>query len=856
MPLAALALALSLALTGAAPADRAVGSAHFEEQVLPVLEDHCFSCHGNGLKKGNVRLDGFASHDAMRSRRDLWMGAMKNVRSGLMPPAGEPRLSADERRALDDWVKQDVLGIDPANPDPGSVTLRRLNRVEYRNTVRDLMGVDFNTSEEFPADDTGYGFDTIGDVLSISPLLLEKYIQAAETVVGQAVPKVSRVAPIEVVPGSRFRGESKGHTGARMSFHEPARVTHSVRAGRAGRRLLAVDLQVVGPDGPSPARCRLVFEVDGKALLSEELSWHDSKSFRHEFTVDWTTGGHTLAFALEPLAPGDGKKGPVDVRVGSVTIEERTDRSTWPRPRDFDRFFLRDDPGTPEGRRTYAREVLQRFATKAFRRPVDGGTLDRLVALAAETFDQPGKTVEEGVGQAMIAVLASPRFLFRVEDVEPGAPTGTHPLIDEYSLAARLSYFLWSSMPDGELTGLAARGALRQDLPKQVKRMMADPRADMFVKNFVGQWLQARDVENTMVDARAILARDDGEDRELKREQDELRAFIAEREAQNRRAAEKQAQNKGKGAAPAPPNLRPARQSGRFRRVFAAPRVELTEQVKRAMRLESELVFGEVVREDRGVLELIDSDHTYLNEHLAKYYGIPGVSGSEMRRVKLPADSPRGGVLTQGTVLLVTSNPTRTSPVKRGLFVLDNILGTPAPPAPPSVPLLEEAEKAFAGREPTLRETLELHRREPLCNACHARMDPIGLGLENFNAMGLYRESERKQPLDTAGTLLTGETFTTVRDLKRILVKGHRDDFYRCLTEKVMTYALGRGLEPTDVEAVDRVVARLIETNGRFSALLTGVIESAPFQKRRNVPEVANAARPVDATPETTGAKP
>ena len=253
------------------------------------------------------------------------------------------------------------------------------------------------------------------------------------------------------------------------------------------------------------------------------------------------------------------------------------------------------------------------------------------------------------------------------------------------------------------------------------------------------------------------------------------------------------------------------------------------------MRRETEIFFTEVVREDRSLLDLLDSDFTFLNEKLAKHYGIPDVQGDEMRRITLPEDSPRGGLLTQGTVLVVTSNPTRTSPVKRGLFLLDNFLGTPPPPPPPDIPQLESSESEFGDREPTLREVLELHRSKPLCTSCHARMDPLGLALENFNALGMFRPEERGQPLDTAGKLITGEPFKGIADLKHILRDERHDDFYRCLTEKLLTYALGRGPEATDIETVDQIVARLDREGGRASVLLMGVIESAPFQRRRTV---------------------
>jgi hypothetical protein len=307
-----------------------------------------------------------------------------------------------------------------------------------------------------------------------------------------------------------------------------------------------------------------------------------------------------------------------------------------------------------------------------------------------------------------------------------------------------------------------------------------------------------------------------------------------EREAQLK--AQRAAKDQDKAKAQQPQQKGQFRRNPRFAKLFATPKFELDGPLRQAMRRETEMTFGGVVREDRSVLELIDSDSTFLNEKLAKFYGVPGVKGEQMRRVRLTEGNPRGGVLTQGTILAVTSNPTRTSPVKRGLFLLENILGTPAPPPPGDVPVLEEAEKEFQGREPTMREVMEIHRKKPLCASCHARMDPLGLALEGFNALGLFRESERGRPIDAAGRLLSGETFQNVGDLKHILKNERRLDFYRCLTEKLLTYALGRGLDYYDVEAVDRIVDRLDQDGGKFSTLLTGVIGSVPFQKRRGSP--------------------
>jgi hypothetical protein len=525
------------------------------------------------------------------------------------------------------------------------------------------------------------------------------------------------------------------------------------------------------------------------------------------------------------------------MRINSVAIQGPLDEQRWGRPKNFERFFSKDAPADAVGRSKYAMEVLDQFTRKAFRRPTDARTLDRLVAIAREGYEQPGKSFEAGAARAMAAVLASPGFLFRVEGVRLKNSSKSSAPVDEYALASRLSYFLWSTMPDEELFRLAEKGELRTNLASQVKRMLADARSEAMIKNFTGQWLQARDVDGIAIDARAVLARDKGEEKEMQRLLDEFRALQANRRAQagltNRAGPAGQAKSTNQIAADKP-----------FRRskLFAPPAVELDDSLRRAMRQETELFFGDIVRENRSVLELLDSDYTFLNEKLARHYGITNVFGGEMRRVKLPADSPRGGVLAQGTVLAVTSNPTRTSPVKRGLFVLDNILGMPAPPPPPDVPNLEESEKAFTNREPTLREVLEIHRGKPLCASCHNRMDPLGLALENFNAMGMWREQERNAPIDAAGQLITGESFHDLRELKHILKQNHAVEFYRCLTEKLLTYALGRGLDYYDVDTVDGIVGRLAAEQGRFSVLMMGIIESPAFQSRRNAAATTQAS--------------
>ncbi len=828
LPLVALSVATP-ALLPAAPAasteatPTADAVALFHRNIEPLLVDYCYGCHGDGVSKGQVAFDGFDTSEALIADTRLWMAVLKNVRAGVMPPADEGHSpNPDEAKALEDWIKYRAFGIDPAQPDPGRVTLRRLNRLEYRNTIRDLMGIDFNSEVEFPPDDTGHGFDNIADVLTISPLMMEKYLQAAETIVDTAVPKVGLVLPERIARGRDFLSEDGRRNGENMNVRTPARVSTTFNVTHTDTYQLKLNLEIRGSFDFDPGRARIIFSVDGVERFREEVVWQERKRQEYAFDESWTAGDHVLTFEVEPLPPleryaGDTPPPPrpaptleppppapqrpppshipasiliappgnagtapqtrVVVNIVSAQVIGPKDPARWEPPENHARFFPDGPaPEEPAAREAYARKVLEHFATRAFRRPVEEARVAALVALARDVYTQKGSTFEEGIGRAMMAVLGSPRFLFRIEEPAPWRPPEVHPHIDEYALASRLSYFLWSTMPDDELFALAGRGALRTNLAAQVERMLADPKSETFVRNFVGQWLQARDIEFVPINAQAVLG---------------------------------------------------------LPRVRGGPRVEFGLDLRKAMRSETEMYFAHVVREDRSVLELLDSNYTFLNEKLASHYRVPGVEGDRLRRVVLPEGSPHGGVLTHASILAVTSNPTRTSPVKRGHFILENILGTPPPPAPPDVPTLEEALSGFEGREPTLKEMLAFHASNGLCHSCHARMDPLGLALENFDAMGLWRDTEAGQPIEPAGKLITGETFADIRELKRILVNERRLDYYRCLTEKLMTYALGRGVEPADVHTIDQIVARLEAEKGRFSALLMGIINSVPFQKQR-----------------------
>jgi Protein of unknown function (DUF1592)/Protein of unknown function (DUF1588)/Protein of unknown function (DUF1587)/Protein of unknown function (DUF1585)/Protein of unknown function (DUF1595)/Planctomycete cytochrome C len=865
--LAVLLLSATLARAAFVPApDTPLGS--FTRDIQPVLDTYCYDCHGGGFKKGGINLDEFKSDADIRNHA-LWLRVMKNVRAGIMPPAGEERVPSDDMRKLMTWIKLQAFSLDPEHPDPGRITLRRLNRVEYRNTVKELTGVDFDTLKEFPADDTGQGFDNLGDVLTISPMLLERYLDAAQTIITQAVPTQPRVeaslvlhgrdfapvpalpttpaaaavtvapvpvpaaAPVAVAaangkpaapPAPVFARPAPTRAGnaLELSYYTPVTVSASYKVLHPGKYQLVVNLMAVEryvDDQFDLNRCRLVFKADGETLISQDFVRESDKDFDYTFDRTWQAGDHTLTFEVQPQGADQPQLRLLRIRLKDVTVRGPAAPEFYVQPANYARFFPEKTPWWPAARRKYAEELLRSFASRAFRRPADDATVQRLVAMASATSAQPGATFEAGIAQAMVAVLASPRFLFREEEVEPLRAGQVNPYVDEYALASRLSYFFWSSMPDAELFHLADQGQLRAQLPAQVKRMLADKKASEFVSNFTGQWLEARDISNVQVNPVAVYLREHP-DAKMEAAMETFRRLskIAD---EKRTPAEKAEFKQARGA---------------FFALFRAPKAQLTDPLRDAMRRETEMDFAYVINEDRSLLELIDCNYTFLNEDLAKHYGIPGVTGKEMRKVMLPPDSPRGGILTQGTTLSVTSNPTRTSPVKRGVFILDAILGTRPPPPPPNIPALEDAASPEKLRTMTLRENLALHATNKTCAACHSRMDPLGLALENFNAMGGWRDAELGRTIDPSGKLITGETFTNVRQLKHILATSRRTDFYYCITQKLMTYALGRTLDYYDTDTVDNLVDQLEATGGRPSVLLQGIVNSAAFQQRRQRP--------------------
>lgn len=791
--------------------------AQFRKVIEPILRERCYDCHGDGSSKGGIAFDELTAVQIAHDPQ-FWLKVLKNTRSHVMPPlkTNNP-LTEEERVVLESWITTSGFGLDPRRPDPGRVTLHRLNRVEYKNTIRDLLGVEFETHSAFPDDDSGYGFDNIADVLNMSPLLMEKYLAAAQTIIDQTVPKVSRQPAVAIADvgdfkfpdgtptvGKSIKGSGLGNTGIPaipLPYSKETSISHVFDVKEPGAYRLVIEDNIRGDFFVSPQRMELTVTFDDRQLLQKEYGWQMNLDQEQVYNLRCEPGRHTLTFAVKPVAPGRAQD--IVYNIRKVRLEGPLDEARWVPPPNYARFFPRDVPADTADRRTYARELIEAFATKAFRRPATTESVEPLVDIAEKFYTAPGGAFEAAIAQAMVAVLASPRFLYRVESPAPAAPNAAVANIDEHSLASRLSYFLWSTMPDEELLKLAAAGRLRVNLGVQVKRMLADPRSANFIEHFPGQWLQSRLVTTVPLNQREILRR----------------------EGVNPPSG-------GRGG-------------------FGGGGANVSDALRNAFKAETEKYFEHVLRENRSVDEFLTSDYTFLNETAAAAYKIEDVKGPEMRKVTLPPDDARGGILTMGSVLMITSNPTRTSPVKRGKWILDNILDAPAPPPPPDIPALEEVKAQDSARVPTLRETLAVHRENVLCASCHNRMDPLGLALENFNALGSWRTQEYGQKIDASGKLATGETFADIRDLKRILAANHKVEFYRCLTEKLLTYALGRGTEYYDVPAVDEIVANLEKNHGAFLALLMGVIESVPFQQQRlfNSPAAQPAPRLAQTAP-------
>ena len=766
-----------------------------------LLDRYCITCHNDAQRRrGSIPISLQAVDVAdVGADADVWERVVRKLRAGMMPPAGRPRPDRAAHDGLVAWLESELDRAAAAQPNPGRTeTFHRLNRAEYRNAVRDLLALDVDVTALLPADDASYGFDNIAGVLRLNESLMERYLAAAARISRAAVGR-----PLAAPTAREFRVSEN-----RRQYERVEGLPFGTRGGRLitynfpqdGEYVIDVDLL-----------CRIAGECDGSAGFAD----------RHELEVT-VDGARVALFALEPHEGIDVEPqalqarvaveaGPREVGVAFLKLPSAVEVESL-RARFFRPYYLNGNsmqqrwaiyqpfvdrvtitgpfnPGavgqTPSRARIFAcepgagveetacaRDILAALARRAFRRPVGPDDIERLMAFFEKGRGEGG--FDSGVEMALSRILTSPEFLFRVEVDPPGAAADTSYRIGGLELASRLSFFLWSSIPDDALLDAAERGELRDAaaLDRQVRRMLADPRARALVDNFAGQWLQLRNLD-------AVF--------------------------------------------PAVP-------------LFP----DFDDSLRQAFRRETELFVESILREDRSALELLTADYTFLNERLALHYGIPGVRGSHYRRVELSATARRG-LLGQGSVLTVTSRPNRTSPVLRGKWILENILGTPPPAPPPNVPPLPGDEGGPAAGAQTMRERMAAHRENPVCAGCHAMIDPPGFALENFDALGRWREVDASfAPLDASGELPDGSVFADL-DGFRALLLARPEQFVTTVTEKLLTYALGRGLEPYDMPGVRRIVREAAAADFRLSALIEGIIHHEAFLMRRTAPPHAEA---------------
>ena len=738
----------------------------FSELILPILTKSCFGCHAGAEADGGLSLAYFKDARAVFKERMIWEKVAQRVEIGDMPPSEAEPLSEVDRKRMVAWIRSTLNDIDCGKtPNPGSVTLRRLNRFEYRNTIKDLFQIDYEPAVGFPGDDVGYGFDNIGDVLTLPPLLMEKYVRAAEEI-SQRVIKAPEAGPVFESPRKvqLLQADKGGKAeGNRFLFFANGKIEIEEQAPWTGRYQLELEMAGTAAAGQYP---KVVIAVDGKKVGEvnvETEAWNKPK--KYEIPLRLRTGKRVieLSFVNDKFIQAKDGKPAEDMNLHIFGAMVRGQKATEPIAEGSlpasHRELVRDAvPSATRSPRDAASEVIRKVASRAYRRLVTDEELRRLTDIVVATMDE-GETYEAGLQVALAAVLVSPNFLFKIE--EAGEKRGEEfPLLSEFELATRLSYFLWSSTPDKELLSAAAKKQLRDPavLRQQMERMIRDERARDFVRNFAGQWLTLRKLETIVPNE----------------------------------------------------NMFPT----------------WNDEIRDLARTETYLFFLSVMRENMNVMRLLDADFTFLNEKLARFYGIPGIEGDRFRKVSLKGQK-RMGLLTHASILAVTSNPTRTSPVKRGKWILDNILGTPPPPAPPGVPELEKGE--LVG---TLRQQLEQHRENPACASCHKLMDPMGLALENYNAVGLWRTQDRGSDIDASGELPSGEKVRNPGDLIRVLRDGKSENFLRTLTEKLMVYGIGRGLEYYDRCAIDKILLRATQQDNRFQDLLFEIINSDPFQRK------------------------
>ncbi len=766
--LACLAAAAVLTVCPIFASDAAVGGVPDPNRFLE--QQRCVICHSAKVHTADVVLEGIdLGH--IGNAAPVLERALRKVRTGEMPPPPLPRPPAEASAAFVKTLEAALDRAAAAHPNPGRPAIHRLNRAEYSNAVRDLLALDIDAGGMLPVDDSGYGFDNIADVLSVSPVLLERYMSAARKVARLAVGDLS-IKP-EIVEFTAPRGRRNERVSDDLPFDSAG--------GISVHYYFPVDAEYV-------IRIRFSSPFDGKQAAPEEM--------RLPIKAGWRTLGVTFPREstkpeIESPAP---RRGPApvippsepveaDVRLDGVSVkrfEEQpppgaavpavdklivagpyhaTGRGDTASRRRI--FVCR--PSAPAAEEACARTILQTLAHRAFRRPVTDADVKPLVAFYAAAR-RDGADFDGGIQKALTALLVSPDFIFRVEHDPKGAAPGTVYRISDLELASRLSFFLWSSLPDDQLLADAEAGELHDPsvLQVEVRRMLADERSDALVRNFAGQWLSLRNL--------AVVKPD--------------------------------------------PIIFP----------------EFDDSLRQAFGTETELFFEHILREDRSILELLDANYSFINQRLAEHYKVPNVYGSQFREVTF-TDPNRGGLLGQGSILTVTSYPNRTSVVQRGKWILESLLGTPPPPPPPDIPELKPEGRD--GRQLTAREQMEQHRANPICASCHARMDPLGFALENYDGVGRWRAKDAGSTIDATGRLPDGATFNGPAELKKVLATSHSDEFIDTMVQKLLTYALGRGLEYYDKPAVRSIMREAARGDYKFSALVTAIVQSTPFQMRR-----------------------
>jgi hypothetical protein len=718
------------------------------------IERYCLDCHNETEFAGGVAFDTL-NPDDLHADAEVWEAAIRKLQAGLMPPPDEPRPSEREAKDLRGWLESTLDAAAEANPNPGAPALHRLNRREYANAVRDLLDLPVDADTLLPGDDASAGFDNIASALSVSPSLMQAYVSAAAKISRLAVGDPTTSAgiatyslPRELSQAEHLDGMPLGTRGGLLVEHVfPLDAEYEIGVRRAGG---GFGLQTVGADEPieitlNGERMQLLARGDGSSVV-----------------LPIAAGPQTLGVAV---VAGGRPSGVDDLYsnwagspgIQSVSITGPLNASGPGRTPSRDRIFV-CRPENAAAERACAETILRTLATRAYRRPVDDGSLSTLMEFYASGQDLRG--FETGIQYALARILVDPQFIYRFEREPRDLADGDVYALGDYELASRLSFFLWSSIPDDELLAVAAEGGLQDAAVRasQVRRMLADPRAHALVENFAGQWLLLRQLET----------------------------------------------------------VNPASN-------------DFDGNLRQAFKRETELLFESILAADASIVDLLDADYTFVDERLASHYGMPNIRGSRFRRVEL--DGPRRGLLSHGSVLTVTSAPNRTSPVKRGAWILENILGTPAPLPPPGVETDLDETAAAQGERTTIRERLERHRADPDCAACHYMIDPLGFALENFDAIGRWRDTDNGRPVDASGRLWDGTELAGPAGLREALL-ARREMFVIEATRKLLTYGLGRPVAHSDMPAVRAIVREAGGVDYRFSALVLGIVDSSPFRMK------------------------